>query len=161
MELAAIGWEAMLELGMSEQAVVTAKDLPTCEHCASQQGRTCRRRWAPPVTGAMFYSAAACEEALARLDRVKAGVSSSPQLQSSPLLHAEWKTRHTRQDVVNWLGEQGHRFAEWITLVEVWTGKGRLSDCVNELGGNAIKIGLTRGHDLGRLRDRELLIVPL
>ena len=57
----------------------------------------------------------------------------------------------TDEDVKAWLGEQAPLFTRGlesgVDLVEVYAGKGRLSDAVLARGGIAIKLGLDYGHD--------------
>jgi hypothetical protein len=48
-----------------------------------------------------------------------------------------------------------------VYCLEIWTNKALISVNVKAQGGTAIRIGLTYGHDLRRLRDRELLMCLL
>ena len=83
-------------------------------------------------------------------------------LEASPLLRKGFLSRYTKEDVKKWLGDQASLLeGAPLDLVEVWVGRGALSEAVNRRGGRAIRIGLKYGHDLRRLRDRELLMALL
>eukprot|EP00435_Cladocopium_sp_Y103_P055859 s19_g18.t1 len=58
-----------------------------------------------------------------------------------------------------WLGDQAHKLNSQVELVEVFTDDAPLSIAVEKVfPGTAIRIGLSHGQDLSKLKDRQLLL---
>jgi len=63
------------------------------------------------------------------------------------------------RDLKQWLGPQAHKLSKRVDLIEVFTDVAPLSKTVELLSKHeAIRIGQAHGHDLNRLRDRQLLL---
>lgn len=149
-EVEAAGWEVHLEAVAGPEACVRARDLARCPRCDEAAGDPLRigdGSRGPSVLG--LYP-------LPHPDQKIGGWVPGPlEVRDLPDDH-----RFTDEDIKAWLGEQAHLFtrglAEGVDLIEVYAGKGRLSDEILARGGIAIKLGLDHGQDFRLARDRAL-----
>lgn len=70
-------------------------------------------------------------------------------------------TQEVIAELTEWLGPQGHKLHEPVSMIEVFTGKAPLAHRVEQLGHASIRIGLVHGQDLSKHSDRRKLMLLL
>ena len=132
------------------EARIRARDLAKCPRCEEGQ-RPGRRTGDRPSPVLGLYPL--------NVMWAKAGAEPPKPVETKDLPAG---TTFTNAEIKEWLGEQASVFDEALTkgldLLEVYAGSARVTTTVKELGGTAIAIGLAHGQDLGRARDRAMLL---
>ena len=78
------------------------------------------------------------------------------------VVRRDYLERYSREEVAQWMGSQASALgAPRLHAVEIYVGMGRITKKLTQKGASAVCIGLKYGHDLRRLRDRELLMCLL
>ena len=145
-EVEAAGWEIHLEAVEGPEACVRARDLSKCPRCDEAAGDPLRLGDRGPTTLGLYP-----------LPHPEQKIGGWVQ---GPLETKDYDTDYkvTDAQLRLWLGPQAHLFDKGLqqgtALVEVYAGKGRLSDAVLSNGGVAIKLGLDHGQDFRLAKDR-------
>lgn len=149
-EVVAAGWEVHLEAVQGPEARVRARDLAKCPRCQESYAEERRTGDRPsPVLG------------LYPLDAMwtKTGAEPPKPVETKDMPPG---TKFTDEEIREWLGDQAPIYdrakKEGLDLLEVYAGSARVTTTVKDLGGTALPIGLAHGHDLGRARDRAMVL---
>ena len=147
-EVEAAGWEVHLEAAEGPEACVRARDLSKCPRCDEAAGDPLRLGDRGPTTLGL-YPLPHPEQ------KIGGWVQGHLETQD---YGADYKV--TDAQLRLWLGPQAYLLDKGLqqgtALLEVYAGKGRLSDAVlsNVNGGVAIKLGLDHGQDFRLGKDR-------